>query len=222
MIITRKLASYKLVSKSIFLFTLKLLQVITNFRKITTIKMIVVGITGTIGAGKGTIVDYLVKNKGFKHFSVRNYLTKILAKNNTPLDRDHMVELANKLRTKNGPDFIIKELYKEALKTNKNCIIESIRTIGEIDFLKENPNFYLFSVDAKPKLRFERITRRASGTDKVSFKKFLEDERREMSSHNPNAQNLSKCITLADYKFDNSGTIKKLHEEVEKVISKIS
>ena len=33
--------------------------------------MIIIGITGTLGAGKGTIVDYLVKQKGFVHYSVR-------------------------------------------------------------------------------------------------------------------------------------------------------
>ena len=36
--------------------------------------MKIIGITGTIGAGKGTIVDYLVKQKNFKHYSVRNFL----------------------------------------------------------------------------------------------------------------------------------------------------
>ena len=38
--------------------------------------MIVIGITGTIGAGKGTIVEYLVEKKGFLHFSVREFLLK--------------------------------------------------------------------------------------------------------------------------------------------------
>lgn len=36
--------------------------------------MQIIGITGTLGAGKGTVVDYLVKNKGFNHFSVGDYL----------------------------------------------------------------------------------------------------------------------------------------------------
>ena len=38
--------------------------------------MITIGITGTLGAGKGTIVDYLVKNRGFVHYSVRAFITE--------------------------------------------------------------------------------------------------------------------------------------------------
>ena len=37
--------------------------------------MITIGITGTLGAGKGTIVEYLQKEKGFSHYSVRAFLT---------------------------------------------------------------------------------------------------------------------------------------------------
>ena len=36
--------------------------------------MIIIGITGTLGAGKGTIVDYLCKKRGFLHYSVREFL----------------------------------------------------------------------------------------------------------------------------------------------------
>ena len=38
--------------------------------------MIIIGITGTIGAGKGTIVELLIK-KGFKHYSVRDFLAAV-------------------------------------------------------------------------------------------------------------------------------------------------
>ena len=38
--------------------------------------MNIIGITGTIGAGKGTIVDYLVKEKGYVHYSVREFLAE--------------------------------------------------------------------------------------------------------------------------------------------------
>ena len=38
--------------------------------------MNIIGITGTIGAGKGTIVDYLVKEKGYVHYSVRAFIAE--------------------------------------------------------------------------------------------------------------------------------------------------
>ena len=97
--------------------------------------MLIVGITGTLGAGKGTIVDYLEKEKGFAHYSVRGYLEKEMARRGLANNRDNMVITANDLRKKNSPSFIVEELYNEAKSQDKNAIIESIRTPGEVDLL---------------------------------------------------------------------------------------
>lgn len=178
--------------------------------------MIVIGITGTLGAGKGTVVEYLVKNKGFKHFSVREYLADILRKKSIEINRESLVNLGNELRKKYGADYIARELYKKARMYEKNSIIESIRTAGEANSLKRRKNFYLFAVDAKPLTRYQRITKRGSETDMISLKKFMADERKEMSSDDPNKQNLSIVIGLADYKLDNNGRIKDLFLQVDK------
>ncbi len=42
--------------------------------------MLIIGITGTLGAGKGTIVEYLEKEMGFDHLSVRDFITKEIEK----------------------------------------------------------------------------------------------------------------------------------------------
>jgi len=60
----------------------------------------IIGITGTLGAGKGTIASYLVKEKGFKHFSVREFLNKELQKRKLRLNRDNLVLVGNELRKK--------------------------------------------------------------------------------------------------------------------------
>ena len=60
--------------------------------------MITIGITGTLGAGKGTIVDYLVKSRGFEHYSVRAFITEEIKRRGLPVNRDSMTQVGNDLR----------------------------------------------------------------------------------------------------------------------------
>ncbi len=180
--------------------------------------MIIIGITGTIGAGKGTLVEYLVKKKGFVHYSVRDFLIEELNKRNMLVNRDTMVLLANELREKNSSSYIIDCLYQQAKKSGKDTVIESIRTPGEVESLRKKENFCLLAVDADPKIRYERIVQRNSETDHISFEEFLSNEQREMTSIDSNKQNLSKCIAMADCLLTNNGTINELYKQLEETL----
>ena len=180
----------------------------------------IIGITGTLGAGKGTIVDYLTTHHGFKHFSVRGYLINLIRSQGKEVNRDSLTHTANELRAQNSPSFIAEELYKEALLCGTNCIIESIRTVGEVNALKAKGNFNLFSVDTDRKIRYDRIVKRASETDQISFETFSENEERELTSTDPNKQNLSACMKLADFHFTNNGTFEELYAQVNHAIEK--
>jgi dephospho-CoA kinase len=183
--------------------------------------MIIFGITGTLGAGKGTVVDYLVKEKEFVHYSVRQFLIDRLESEKKEVNRDTMVALANALREKHGADYIARALYEKAAENNTNCIIESLRTVGEINALREKEDFYLLAVDADAKLRYQRINLRKSETDNISFEEFVANEKREMQNDDPNKQNLKNCIEMADYQIDNNGSVNALHQKVEEIISDI-
>lgn len=174
----------------------------------------IIGLTGTNAAGKGTVVDFL-KEKGFDHFSVRGYLTERLKAQNLPIDRPHMQWLANNLRESYRPSFIIEQLYEQA-EDSENAIIESIRCPGEITALRQKPEFLLFGVDADPKLRFERAYRRGSETDQnMTYEKFLEDEQRENNNREPFKQNLTKCLEEADIFLLNNGELGELQEKIK-------
>lgn len=183
--------------------------------------MIIIGITGTLGAGKGTIVDYLINQEGFKHYSVREFINKEIIHRGLTINRDNMVVVANDLRANHSPSYIIDCLYDEAIKNNKNAIIESIRTPGEVISLREKGNFILIAVDADIEVRYNRIVQRASETDHISFEKFQSDEQKEMTTADPNKQNLKKCIEMADFLIENSGTIEDLENNTKKILHNI-
>ena len=181
--------------------------------------MLIIWITWTLGAGKGTIVDYLVKNKWFQHLSVRAYLTQEIERRGIPVNRDSMVSVANELRATYSPSYMVEQLYQQAKTSGKNTIIESIRAIGEVEALKWKENFYFFAIDADPKIRYERVVLRWSETDKISYEEFISNEQREMTNTDPTKQNVAKCMQLADHIFTNNGTLEELNIQIEEVLN---
>ncbi|HYF13135.1 MAG TPA: AAA family ATPase [Candidatus Paceibacterota bacterium] len=179
----------------------------------------IIGITGTLGAGKGTVVDFLTKELNFRHYSVRKFLAKEVERRGLPLNRDTLTDVANDLRAQHGPGYVSQQILDVALADGADAAIESIRTIGEALYLKSH-GAKIWAVDADIHKRYERVAQRASETDKVSFEKFVEDEKREFSNIDPTKQNISGVIAMADVTLTNNGTRDELYEQIKRALLK--
>jgi dephospho-CoA kinase len=177
----------------------------------------IIGVTGTNGAGKGTVVEYLVKNKEFAHFSARGFITEEVVRRGLPVNRDNTNLVANNLRKTHHPAYIIEKLYKQAGTKGGDVVIESIRTVGEAEFLKSN-GALIWAVDADRKVRYERIVLRSTELDKISFKKFCEQEDREMDQKEKFDMNIKGVMSMADKVFTNYGTPEELFAQIEKAL----
>jgi len=181
--------------------------------------MLIIGITGTNASGKGTVVEILKKEFGFKHLSVREYIEKEVKKRNLEINRENLIEVANDIRKNNSPSYIAEELFKKALNMNTPVVIESIRTIGEVESLKTKGNFLLIATDADMKKRYRRSLKRNSKTDNLTYEEFVKTEEKEMHSNDKGRQNIRKCIEMADILIINDQTIEGLEVKVREFIS---
>ncbi len=182
--------------------------------------MEIIGITGTISSGKGAVVEIL-KEKGFIHYSASGFILKEIEKRGLEPIRSNYFLVGNDLRKTHSASYIIEQLYKEASASGQDSVIEAVRAVGELEYLRNQAHFHLIAVDANPKVRFERAIKRNRSVDRVTYEKFLEDEKNEMKSVNPSEMNLSYCIDHADFKLMNNGTNEELNKKVEEVLSKI-
>lgn len=178
----------------------------------------IIGLTGTLGAGKGAVAEIL-KKKGFSHYSARGLISEEVYKRGLVLNRESLVQVANDMRQRNSPSYIAEKLFEKAQAKGGNSIIESIRTVGEIEALRKKGNFFLVAVDASPAIRYQRIQNRKSETDFVSFEQFLREEQKEMTSEDTHKQNLKSCIENADVKIINNGSFEELEMDVEELLN---
>ncbi len=173
----------------------------------------IIGVTGTLGAGKTTTANYL-KSRGFKHYSVREFIAEEVRKHGLPINRDTLVDIGNQLRSEHGPEYIVVSLSKQAQKENGDAVIESIRAVGEATELKKEGGF-LLAVNANPKLRYERALLLSSATVPQSMDEFIAQEEREMFSSDPTKQNIAAVMLRADYQILNNGTIADLENQID-------
>lgn len=164
------------------------------------------------------MVEYLVAVKGYSRYSARTIILDEIRARHLPETKSNMRVVANELRREHGAAYVIEQLYALA-KDDTNAVIESVRTIGEAEFLKEK-GARIIAVDADRRKRYERVANKEDGeVAHISFEDFCTIEDREMASSEPWDMNVFGVMQLADARIVNDGTLTELHDLVTQVLT---
>ncbi len=182
----------------------------------------IIGISGTIGAGKGTACEYL-KKKGFTYFSLSDFLREMLSTKGKEHTRDNLRDLGDSIRAEKGY-FELARLVSEkidGISKPRKIVVDSIRHTSEVEFFRKRygKEFRLVFIDALIKLRYERILIRKKARDYISFDEFKRQEELEMTTDGPNLQ-IGLCRNIADLEIINDSTAEELYRKIEELIGR--
>jgi dephospho-CoA kinase len=177
---------------------------------------IILGIAGEIAAGKGAVVQHIInKYDGSVHkFSqpIRELLRRLYLEES----RQNMSDLSLMLRKKYGQDILAKVMFNDSQKDPKEVVvIDGVRMVSDVKYLKELPQFKLVYVEADMKLRYERLVARRENSDDETktFEEFQQEHESETE------QQIEDLKNYADFVVNNDGDFNFLYAQLDEIIA---
>jgi len=106
------------------------------------------------------------------------------------------------------------------LGDGRDHIVDSIRNPAEVEVLREVPGFFMFGVDADPRVRFERLVKRGRQGDPTAYEQFAALEERETTSTDPTNLQLRATWELVDEVLMNDGSVADLERAVADLLAR--
>jgi dephospho-CoA kinase len=177
-----------------------------------------IGVTGTLGAGKGTVASYLSK-KGFRHAPVSAFLAEEARRRGIEPSRVARRDIGNEYRAK-GAAALIEEVLSETNPQKEDIVVESLHTVAEVKYV-QGLGGTVVAVDAPLQRRWERIQKQTEGKGDASYEAFVAEQDRQMASDDPNENNLRAAMESADYRIENAGSEEELFEKIDGIVGGI-
>ncbi len=93
-----------------------------------------------------------------------------------------------------------------------------MRQLAQIEYLKENSNLVLISVDASAEIRFDRAKKRNGIGEAKNLDDFVKKEIEENSGDN--IQRLFECMRISDYNMENNSAKRYLYKQIDGILKR--
>lgn len=189
---------------------------IVNCELLIVISMII-GLVGEKLAGKDTVANYIVEKYGAAHFRFTHILDAVLEELNLPISRKNEIDLGLGLRKIFGEHVLVNALEKRVQKSLSSYrVVNGIR-MDELDIIKTWDNVYIIYITAPGNIRFQRYQKRREKADdaEMNMEQFTQQD------SDPTELAIPELGKRADFKIENIGSLKELHQKVDDIIKKI-
>jgi dephospho-CoA kinase len=176
---------------------------------------LVIGLSGRIGAGKGTVAEHLKEKYGAKDIVFSNILKDVLERLDIPVTRYSLQQLGRCLRDGLGADVLVKAMKGDIEKKKaKVLLIDGVRYMNEAKLVKSFPKHTLLFLDAPLEMRYKRVVKRGTrGEAAMSFADFKKKDNAPTEAEIPDVREFS------DFVIENTGTIKELRADIDEIIN---
>lgn len=181
-------------------------------------KKTILVLTGLIASGKDASKKYIEEKYHAKSYRFSTILRDVLDRLNIPTSRENLMALSTWSRQTFGEDLLAKAMARDVSQSDDPLIIvDGARRLVDIKYLQELEGFHLISVDADPKLRYERMIARNEnpGEAEKSYQEFLDDHEKETEATIP------EIMKAAEFSINNNGSLEELYNQIDKILEKV-
>lgn len=172
----------------------------------------IIGIAGTLGAGKDTASSLLESSLNYMHISTSDMVRAESVRVHRSIDRDKLQATARSIRIAEGAGALslraIQQFRTERLSRELGGVIVSgIRAVGEAEAVQDNGGVVLF-IDAPVEVRHARIaSRRREGEVTATLQEFIDFETQELTGASASDQSINGIRVIANHIITNSGDV---------------
>jgi dephospho-CoA kinase len=176
---------------------------------------LILGITGEIASGKGTVAKYICEKHGGNAHRFSTALRDVARRMYLPESRENLQKISTIFRGNFFDDILSAVIAKDV--ENDKCeiiAIDGVRRMADISYLKKLAGFKLIYIEAEIEKRYERITKRGENVDDNSktFEDFEKDHKREAELQ---IRDLEK---QSDFIVNNNGSFEGLYKQIDDII----
>ena len=176
---------------------------------------IIIGLAGEMACGKGTAARHIEEKYKASSYRFSTMLRDVLDRLYIEQTRENVANISTILRQNFGEDLFAKVMAEDVKKDeNEVIIIDGIRRLADIEYLKKIPEFKFIYIDTDIKVCYERIIKRGENTDDndKTFEKFVEEHNLETELQ------INDLKNYADFVIDNNIDFNHLYEQIDKII----